>query len=291
MADIRADGSEILHYDNPEFPVFCRHNYIPAGAILSNTSLHWHDEVELIYIVDGRINHRINGKYIAIGKGEGLFINSRQLHLIIPDERENCELYCLIFKPSLLGTCIIMERLAGSVTDNESLEYIKLGEDTEWHRRILFDVKEAVELSERNGGETGVFTKLFDILGAITSNIELKSVTRISSDSDQKIVKEMISFIQHNYSSDISLDKICRAGSVGKTKCAELFKKFTRMTPMDYLRCYRIEMSFDLLTETDFSITRIATEVGFAGAGYYGEIFKKKVGVTPLEYRKCDGKI
>ena len=47
-ADIREDQSEVIHYDNPEFPVFCRFNQIPGFCVLRDTSFHWHDDIEFI---------------------------------------------------------------------------------------------------------------------------------------------------------------------------------------------------------------------------------------------------
>ena len=48
MADIKSDGSEVLHYDQPDFPVFIRKNIIPPNACFSEIALHWHDDLECI---------------------------------------------------------------------------------------------------------------------------------------------------------------------------------------------------------------------------------------------------
>ena len=40
IPDIREDGSENIRYDNPDFPLFCRRNFIPRKRILPGMSVH-----------------------------------------------------------------------------------------------------------------------------------------------------------------------------------------------------------------------------------------------------------
>ena len=52
MPDIKEDGSENIRYDNPDFPLFCRRNFIPARQILVGMSVHWHSDIEFVYIME-----------------------------------------------------------------------------------------------------------------------------------------------------------------------------------------------------------------------------------------------
>ena len=49
---------------------------------------HWHDDLEFIVILEGKMSYEINGERIEISQGEGLFINSRQLHNGFSDEKQ-----------------------------------------------------------------------------------------------------------------------------------------------------------------------------------------------------------
>lgn len=83
MADIKSDKSEVLHYDNPDFPIMIRKNYIPAHCCFNDMSLHWHDDLEFIYVLTGRIRYMLDGRIVKIAADEGIFVNSRQIMLII----------------------------------------------------------------------------------------------------------------------------------------------------------------------------------------------------------------
>jgi len=286
-SDVREDGSEVVHYDDLEFPVFCRYNHIPAGFPLAKyTPHHWHDEVELIFIEKGMIHHTVNGDYLTLNQGQGLFINSRQFHELITDPQEDCTLYCLIFNPRLLRSCIRMEQHVGAIADNENLEYIVLNRDEKWKREIIDCLVEVVELDKKANHESEMIGLLHKLWNSLYLNVEKLNDKTEYVNLGQRMVKEMIRFIQANYKEDISLEDICIAGGSGKTKCTELFKKYVHLTPVEYLRGLRLEKSVMYLRDTDMTVSEIAYEVGFAGASYYGEYFKKMYGITPLQFRR-----
>ena len=95
----------------------------------------------------------------------------------------------------------------------------------------------------------------------------------------------MISFIQKNYRNKITLSQICGAGNVGKSKCNILFERYYNVSPMEYVKNYRIEQGGRLLVISDMPITQIAYEIGFADGSYFSKAFSEKLGITPIKYR------
>ena len=83
----------------------------------------------------------------------------------------------------------------------------------------------------------------------------------------------------------ITIEQICATGNIGKTTCINIFKKHTNRTPITFLTEYRLQMSIQLLENTDLSITEICYETGFSNASYYAETFKKFYGLSPREFR------
>ena len=103
--------------------------------------------------------------------------------------------------------------------------------------------------------------------------------------SDLSILKNMVGFIQKNYTGKISLADIAASGAVGQSKCCKLFAKYFSQTPNVYLTGYRLDKSIELLRCTDLSITDIALSVGFGSASYYAETFRRWFGKSPTEFR------
>lgn len=98
--------------------------------------------------------------------------------------------------------------------------------------------------------------------------------------------KDMVSFIHRHYTEKLSLASIAASGSVCRSKCCALFKRYMRQSPIDFLNCYRLEVSRGLLENTSMSITQIATSCGFNHLSYYSRLFLRNYGCTPGDYRK-----
>ena len=116
---------------------------------------------------------------------------------------------------------------------------------------------------------------------------ERRSVSKNKQyDGGLEIIRRMILYIQEHYKERINLNQLCREGGVSRTACTKLFLKYVNVTPIDYVRHYRIAKSIELLQSTDKTITEIAYETGFSGTSFYAKMFRKITGITPRQLRK-----
>ena len=286
MADIRENGWEWYHYDNPDFQIQLRKNYIPAGIKIRDIkSIHWHDDLEFIYVLQGSTHYEMADKTIKMTAGEGIFVNSKQLHLIHPDKDEDCLLICLIFHPIILcSTEHITNTYVKPLIENKNIQYVHLKESNEWQKRVLHDIADMEAYLEDENGHLKVMSLIFDIWEQLFKNL----VTN-ESDEDMSVdltcMKRMIQYIHKNYMNKISLQKICEAGNVGRSKCNALFEKYYNVSPIEYVKNFRIEQGAKLLTMSDMSVTEIAYETGFTDGSYFSKAFSNKIGISPLKYR------
>ena len=112
------------------------------------------------------------------------------------------------------------------------------------------------------------------------------SVSERTSDYRIALVKSIIDYIHTHYESQITLDILAAYFHLSREHLCRLFKKMTRMSPIEYLNFYRISTSTRLLRETDHEISDIALEIGFNNISYFNRTFKRYMHVTPGEYRK-----
>lgn len=286
MADIRENGWEWYHYDNPDFQVQLRKNYIPAGIKIQDIkSIHWHDDLEFIYVLQGATHYEMADKMVKMTAGEGIFVNSKQLHLIHPDKDEDCLLICLIFHPIILcSTEHITNTYVKPLIENKNIQYVHLKESNEWQKRVLHDIADMEAYLEDENGHLKTMSLIFDIWEQLFKNL-------VTNESDEEVsfdltcMKRMIQYIHKNYMNKISLQKICEAGNVGRSKCNALFEKYYNVSPIEYVKNFRIEQGAKLLTMSDMSVTEIAYETGFTDGSYFSKAFSNKIGISPLKYR------
>jgi len=66
---------------------------------------------------------------------------------------------------------------------------------------------------------------------------------------------------------------------------SRIFKQITGITITEYLLEVRVQLSKEMLWDTDMKIQDIAQRIGLDSSAYFGKLFKKAVGCTPHEYR------
>ena len=66
---------------------------------------------------------------------------------------------------------------------------------------------------------------------------------------------------------------------------SRLFKSETNMSVKNYIIQTRISVACSLLTDTNLSISKIATSCGYFHMAHFSSIFKQKTGLTPNKYR------
>ena len=64
--------------------------------------VHWHDEVEIIYIKKGKINIYIGEKSFSAKEGDLFFVNTGELHFMASDDMK-VEYYTLLFPLTFLS--------------------------------------------------------------------------------------------------------------------------------------------------------------------------------------------
>ena len=62
-----------------EYPIYIRHSCLSSYPGYAAPP-HWHDDIEFIIILKGGMTYNVNGKLIDLASGEGIFVNSRQMH-------------------------------------------------------------------------------------------------------------------------------------------------------------------------------------------------------------------
>lgn len=109
-----------------DFPILIEHNYISNYPNYSAFN-HWHNDLELTIIISGHLYYNINGHTICIQKGDGVFINSRQLHFGFSKDNTECEFICIVFSPTLLASSTMIEQLyIKPIIQNSNLPYLYL---------------------------------------------------------------------------------------------------------------------------------------------------------------------
>jgi signal transduction histidine kinase/DNA-binding response OmpR family regulator len=102
---------------------------------------------------------------------------------------------------------------------------------------------------------------------------------------DQKLMEKLTSMLERELSNpQLNVDYIGKDLGFSRTGFYRKMKGLTDMSPIDFLRSYRLRRAAEMLQEGSLSLAEIADRTGFNTYSYFSKSFKKHFGVSPKEY-------
>ena len=122
-----------------------------------------------------------------------------------------------------------------------------------------------------------------EIVHACVSEVRLSG---IAASNDQDEMLRLLNYLDTHFDGPLSVAKICRELSVGKTRLYQLCKARQGKTLVQLINERRMEAAKDLLMSTDQTVQFIADTVGVPDFNYFTKLFRRHEGMTPTEFRK-----
>lgn len=94
------------------------------------------------------------------------------------------------------------------------------------------------------------------------------------------------SFIFKHYTEpDFSVQDIANHLNISEVHLRRIFKFSVHTSPKKYINYLRLEKAKNMLHLSNFSISEIASSIGFDDPFYFSKLFKKETGLSPTEFR------
>ena len=280
----RDDGSEIVNYDDPNFPSYIYDGWI-APKVTWEGVPHYHEDIEIMTVKEGQVAYFVNGKEVLLRAGDTIVVNSYQIHYNMC-VGEVAKYVIAIINPRILSNSVAVEMQAiKPITDNPDIPYLRfryINEYTEQIRELVFG------LPKVRHDPFAITMQFYQIWDIIRKQAEYLGATKEEAVSDPRMqsFKAMMHFISDNYQDQITLDAIASSGNISKSLCNTLFHQYVGESPINYLMHLRARKVAELLRSGNLSMTEIAARTGFGGVSYMSETFRKFFEKSPREYRK-----
>lgn len=95
------------------------------------------------------------------------------------------------------------------------------------------------------------------------------------------LIKKVIDFTEENYAQKIYIDDMATLLGMNKFNFCRFFKKYTGMTPIEYLNLHRVNEAFKLLQSGKCNVTEAALQTGFENMSYFTKTLKKYKNTIP----------
>lgn len=258
---------------------------------------HWHRAVELFYMESGTLEYYTPRGKILFPAGSGGMVNSNVLHMTkaVAQTEKNIQLLH-IFDVSLLAGergSRIGQKYITPIIAAPQIEMISLFPENPKQEKILKLILEAFHLPDN---EFGYEIKLREVLSEIwlmlfeQSHFMLSENAKNNKSNDK--IKRMMIYIHEHYSEKISIPELAAAAYLSERECFRVFRECLHMTPVEYIKSYRLQIACQMLARGKESITVISHACGLGSSSYFGKVFREYTNCTPSEYQEkwqdCD---
>jgi AraC-like DNA-binding protein len=121
-----------------------------------------------------------------------------------------------------------------------------------------------------------------------TDNRQTISTTDFVNETiyDTARIDKIMSFLNKNYTRQISLDEIASFAAMNASAFCRYFRSKTGKSFKNYILDMRIGYACKLLLMEDISISQLSSQCGFETISHFNKTFKKNTGHVPSQYRK-----
>ena len=276
--------NELKQRGTADFPV--EYFYIDRTHPRYNMSAHWHSEIEMIRILSGELEIKLNNNEYYARKGDIVFVNSETVHQATP---KDCVYECVVCHIDFLynNTYSCRFFIENILKRDYIIKEYSPCEDSEYHSSVN-DIFEAVK-NKSSGYKFRAIAAFYKFFGVVTDKHLYTSAIGNNDDAEDKKthrLKATLSFMRSNYDKQVSLEDMARVTDMSVKYFGTFFKTMTQKTPFEYLNEYRIEKACLKLLHTDLSVTEIAYSCGFNDLSYFIKTFKRIKGIPPFVFRK-----
>ena len=256
-------------------------------AISPSIPIHWHEEFEVILVIDGRCNYKIDLEAFIIEKGDILMIGPQKLHTLNSINDITLSWTSFVFNIDMLKSLntdgALLKYISPILNNNHQIPLIIKNNDT-YYDNILTVIKDIITCYKEKDIAyelelKSLLYKLFSLFykgNLIVTNTDKNIINTKVTDK----VKLVLNYIHDNYSNNISINTLANICDYSEYHFMRFFKKHIGMTCIQYINNYRLEKASLLLNSTSKPIMDISLEVGFDNLSYFNKLFKNKYNLT-----------
>ncbi|OPJ63363.1 AraC family transcriptional regulator [Clostridium oryzae] len=264
---------------NTDIGVMFSHNDSPVSNVVSN---HWHNHLEIIYLLDGELEVNINKYKYLLKKDDLIVINPKDIHSTINR-----------YGNSALLLQIPCEFLKKSYTDTEEdirfecNPYVKEKHQSQKNIKTLLNSLFDIYNKKTLGYKLKITSIIYDLLFILVNqfSIELPKYKLKKTERYLNRLESVIDYIKKNYTQCISLEDVSKHIGLNSDYFSRFFKKYMGITFLKYLNSVRLEHFYSDLVNTDSNISDLIIKNGFVNYKLFMKTFKSTYGCTPRELR------
>lgn len=274
----------IYKHQSTEFPFELAH----ANDLANNMgAFHWHDFLEITYVLSGKGVYYIEDKKIPVEAGDFLIINNIERHRVQYERETPLYETVLHFDAAILQTFI--HDGCNLFDYNGAIFHNKLELNDENREQLISILDTVVEefREKKDYYELCIISQLTYFISLALRYCDVHLLTAPESDSRSSNIarlENILKYLSAHLDQETTLKSVAKRFFLNPTYFSEYFKKMMGVTFTEYMRELRISRAVQLLEQDNMRIVDIAFACGFSSTSAFYEAFSRVHGIPPQKY-------
>lgn len=243
---------------------------------------HWHDSLELVYMIEGSMAVTFENRREVLRAGEFNIVNSRVIHSVLSEKNKALVLQIpkeilRKFIPNIeLYTFFVDKDPAGEVERTRLEKVRKIFMDM----HAVYDIRPEGYLLRFN---SLLYELLFTLVHSYSHKLVQKEFDR--NEGQLEKINPIMTYLKEHYREKCIVSELAEHFGYHEDYLARIFKKQLGMTIMEYVYAIRVSKVYIDLMNTERTVNEIFEEHGCTNYKVAMRHFKKAYGCTPREKR------
>lgn len=248
--------------------------FSPKRTIL-NYPPHFHDSVELVYLLEGSTTALVGTKEYELVPGDLLVIFPLQVHAFRNDQ-EDLRSILMIYSPNIVP---MFRNLLCTCTPTSPV----LHNADQWP-----ELMETLQLISRYRRDDAPFQEeiLYAYLAAFNGHMLRRFTLEPVAEKALGTIHTILRYCSAHYREPLTITHIAEALQLNRNYVSSVFSQRLHISFTDYLNSMRVHDARYLLCTTQNTVTEIAATVGFETTRTFNRAFQRVCGMPPTDYRE-----
>lgn len=249
--------------------------------------MHWHDEFEINYILDGSAEFICGNEKFISKKGDIIITQPNVTHSIYLHENSRLVYDTLVFNSEIFGCSehdrYMQQCIFPIIKGNLHLKS-HITSEYWYYTEISMITENIFSCAKGNTPQLDMLMRseiirLFWILETDTEN-------HASDNKEDEIIRTALQYIYNHFQESITIKQLADAVHLSQSYFMAQFRKKVGFSAAEYIIHYRINYACRQLCNTQKNISEIAFDSGFHNISNFNRQFIKIIGCTPMDYKK-----
>ncbi len=246
---------------------------------------HWHEELEIMYHLNGDSDITIDGKRYRLLRKHMTVIDSRQVHSTYTRDAGSMFVSIHISKEYMEryipGLSQYQIRFTpDDLTDENFRQYLE----------VCMILQDLTRTYLRNPPTLSMETEAYVLKIFAKLVLYFSQVPALTKADAQDLtgerIRSVINYVAEHYRENVGLADAAAALGFSREYFCRFFKKAMGMSFLQYLNAVRIVHVYEDLKNTDHAVSQIMEDNGFTNQKLFNRTFKEVYGCTPTAVRR-----